>query len=243
MLVRSLSKLVTLSFVVLLSMLPVAGCSGLSESKPKPGDACKRGTGACFDAKSQLACQDGKFIVVPCKGAGGCSENGGTLKCDITGNETGDACATEDDGTGLCTPDKKAMVKCIKGKYRRDECDGKQGCIENTCYAKMKVGDTCERGRSDCGDDKTEMICQAGKVIAVPCKGTRGCYEEGSQIRCDVSGNEAGDPCSTDEEGSGQCASDHKNMLKCEKGKYVIEACKGAKGCVTKGYDHTCYGR
>lgn len=232
-----------------MTLLLIAGsaiegcCSKLGDAKPKVGDPCTKGTGACLDAKNQLACQAGKFVSIPCKGAAGCVESGTSLRCDVSGNETGDLCSAEDEGTGVCTPDGKEMVKCVGGKFRRDVCDGRKGCTENTCYTRIKVGDPCDRGKSDCADEKTELTCQAGKFIATPCKGPKGCHEEASQVVCDVSGNVAGDPCSTDDEGAGQCGIDRKTLVKCEKGKYAIEACTGSKGCVTKGHEHTCYGR
>ena len=50
-------------------------------------------------------------------------------------------------------------------------------------------------------------------------------------MRCDISGNAAGDPCSTDDEGAAACLGGGKGMIVCEKGKYASRPCRGPGGC------------
>jgi hypothetical protein len=101
---------------------------------------------------------------------------------------------------------------------------------------KEKVGDGCTKDKAACQDEKTALSCQGGKYIATPCSGPGGCKISGGQVSCDITGNKTGDPCSTDDEGTGQCTPDKKELVKCKAGKLVREACDGKGGCV----DHTC---
>ena len=96
------------------------------------------------------------------------------------------------------------------------------------------VGDPCERGKAACRDSKVLLACQQGQLTEVPCKGPKGCYAEGDRPHCDVSGNTLGsDPCSTDDEGTGQCNADGSSIVTCSKGMYVTTACRGPRGCRT----------
>jgi hypothetical protein len=105
---------------------------------------------------------------------------------------------------------------------------------------KPKAGDACEKGRALCQDDKTELSCQGGKYLAAPCKGAKGCYTQGQNLFCDISGNAAGDVCSTDDEGNAACSADAKGIIVCEKGKYVVRPCRGPSGCKTSGDTAEC---
>lgn len=93
------------------------------------------------------------------------------------------------------------------------------------------VGDHCERGEAVCQDSQVLLACQQGRLTQVPCKGPKGCSTEGDRLHCDVSGNVAGDPCSTDDEGTGQCSADGSSVVTCEKGAWSTTPCRGARGC------------
>ncbi len=96
---------------------------------------------------------------------------------------------------------------------------------------KPNVGDTCEKGKAACIDGKSMLSCQEGKFISVPCKGAKGCGVEGDSVKCDVSGNAAGDLCSKDDEGTGACSADGKAQVVCKGGKFASTPCRGPKGC------------
>jgi hypothetical protein len=110
-------------------------------------------------------------------------------------------------------------------------------CLAALGCGKPKAGDTCTKGKAACQDDKTELICQGGKFIVAPCKGPKGCAVTGDTLHCDISGNVAGDLCSTDDEGNSACTSDGKQMVSCEKGKYTVTPCRGPAGCKTNKCD------
>ena len=102
---------------------------------------------------------------------------------------------------------------------------------------KPKPGDACERGKASCLDPKTELQCQSGKFIAAPCRGPKGCAVASDMQTCDFSANGAGDTCSTEDDDIALCTSDKKSRVVCKTGQYVIEACKGPKGCFEEGSD------
>jgi hypothetical protein len=96
---------------------------------------------------------------------------------------------------------------------------------------KPSAGSSCEKGEARCLDAKRELICQAGSFIESPCKGPGGCRLTEKGTSCDFSGNQAGDPCSADEEGAASC-SNKAGMLACHGGRYALVPCRGARGCV-----------
>lgn len=100
---------------------------------------------------------------------------------------------------------------------------------------KPKAGDSCEQGKRLCQDPKTEMWCQDGKLATGPCKGPKGCTTEGTTMRCDISANAVGEPCSPDDQDAAACTADGKSMVVCEKGKYAIRPCRGPKACKELG--------
>jgi hypothetical protein len=103
-----------------------------------------------------------------------------------------------------------------------------------------KAGDSCTKGTASCLNDKAQLTCQVDKFIESPCAGPKGCRTEADKVLCDVSGNKAGDACSTDDEGNGACTADGKSMVSCEKGKYTVTQCLGAAGCKDTGSGFTC---
>jgi len=96
---------------------------------------------------------------------------------------------------------------------------------------KPSLGSSCEKGEARCLDSKRELVCQAGRFIESPCAGPGGCRLTEKGTSCDFSGNEPGDPCSTDEEGAAACR--HRDgMLACHGGVYLLVPCRGASGCL-----------
>ena len=95
---------------------------------------------------------------------------------------------------------------------------------------KPSVGSACDKGEGRCLDAKRELVCQAGKFIETPCNGPGGCSLTKAGVSCDFSGNQPGDPCSTDEEEAATC-SNKDYMLACHGGLYKRLSCRGSRGC------------
>jgi hypothetical protein len=95
-------------------------------------------------------------------------------------------------------------------------------------------GDTCSVGQVACLDERTKLTCQEGKYLSTSCRGPFGCAVESDVVRCDISGNAAGDECPEADEGHAACAPDGTHALRCSKGRLVVEPCHGQEGCQTK---------
>lgn len=96
---------------------------------------------------------------------------------------------------------------------------------------KSSVGSSCDKGDGRCLDPKSELICQAGKLIETPCAGPRGCSVNEKGTSCDFSANKPGDPCSTDDEGVAICTGKDA-MIACHGGAYAHVPCRGTRGCL-----------
>lgn len=100
-------------------------------------------------------------------------------------------------------------------------------------------GDPCKKTDILCLDPRTELACQRGVFVAAPCKGPLGCREDGKHLQCDFSGNQDGDPCSTDDEGNARCTADGRRIT-CTGGHYEIDTCRGDEGCRSTGSELRC---
>jgi hypothetical protein len=98
-------------------------------------------------------------------------------------------------------------------------------------------GDPCEKGKAACLDPQTELECQAGRLVAAPCRGPKGCAVSQGVQTCDFSANVAGDSCATIDEEVAECAPSKKARVVCRASKYVVEPCKGPRGCFDEGGD------
>ena len=91
------------------------------------GSACTAAGDWCSsDGKEWLTCTAGKLsLASKCRGPGGCQridlgDVGGTVACDVTVGEPGDACT----GAGrACTADARSVLVCAEGKLH----------VETTC--------------------------------------------------------------------------------------------------------------
>lgn len=99
----------------------------LGACKPGPGSSCDKGEARCVDKHSQLVCQKGSYIQAPCKGPRGCSLTPTGVSCDITGNQPGDVCSTDEEGASACI-DAKTKIVCTAGKFVASGCRGPKGC-------------------------------------------------------------------------------------------------------------------
>ncbi len=185
-----MTKLTVASSIIAVAALLVGvGCA----CKSKAGDSCTKGQAACKDDKTALACQDGKFIETPCKGAKGCKVEGATVECDFSGNATGDPCSTDDESSTMCGADGKSQVECKGGKYQVHPCRGPDGCKQTGVTANCdvsiaQVGDACEgvTGGYACSVDKKALLkCKNGKFeVEEQCPAGKPCKIEGSSAGC-----------------------------------------------------------
>ena len=100
--------------------------------QPKAGDKCDTSGFLCADAANALECKVGSWVSLPCKGPGGCVRTADLVKCDMTGNDVGDNCASTADTKGLCTKDGLGTLQCYDGKLVKT----------NTCRSCSVNGDT-----------------------------------------------------------------------------------------------------
>ncbi len=82
---------------------------------PKEGDACNQTGFLCQDATAALECKNERWTKLPCRGPNGCKREGDVIKCDMTGNIAGDACASTAESKGLCDATGTATLECRQG--------------------------------------------------------------------------------------------------------------------------------
>lgn len=83
---------------------------------PNPGDKCDKTGFLCVDGSSAMECRGGVWSILPCRGATGCTRTNDLIRCDMSGNIAGDACASTAEGKGLCSSDGKSTLECREGK-------------------------------------------------------------------------------------------------------------------------------
>lgn len=217
--------------------------------KPKAGDSCKPGEGACSEAPAALVCVDGKLAPTTCKGADGCTPR--PFRCDFRGNAPGDPCIEAEQGATYCGPGWKSRVTCVNGKVAVEQCDGPAGCYADGtskgCDRIRKVGADCTKRSAGvdaeedfCSSDKRDWLqCRAGKYALVAhCRGTGGCRSQGDVITCDTSVGELGDAC------VGKfrtCSTDVSRILRCDGSKLgEDEVCGKGKACRVQSGEPSC---
>ncbi len=213
----------------------VLAALGAEGCKPKAGGSCKIETSeVCNDDKSALACHDGKWEEMSCKGPAGCAKSGNEYVCDQSVAKEGEVCNLSNNF--VCTADKKAMLECQKNKWVTSQtCLGERGCSINekkiTCDNSIaNLDDKCPA--EDDGidyactpDKKAALVCRKGKfVMASPCKGPKACRvagdkSSGFKVECDDSVANVGDPC--EKEGHYACAPDERSIVRCKDKKFV----------------------
>lgn len=119
---------------------------------------------------------------------------------------------------------------------------GMLGLLGTMGCGKPKAGEKCEEvGRRACVDGKTALYCVSGAWQLDTCKGPKGCLEEKNNATCDLTENAEGDPCPVALDGFGACRADRATRALCQKGKYVVEPCRGPDGCtMQQGGMSTC---
>jgi hypothetical protein len=113
-----------------------------------PGGPCDTTGFLCLDNVTAMECVLQKWVSLPCRGATGCQRDGNTIKCDMSGNMEGDACASSAVGSGLCTTDGKATLEC-----RNDPSTGSNTLKKTNSCRSCVVQKNATTG-------KDEVICQ-----------------------------------------------------------------------------------
>lgn len=226
--------------------------AALGACRPEPGGSCKAENKlSCVDEKKALACHEGKWEEMSCRGPAGCAKGGGEPVCDQTAAENGDACNLSDDFA--CSGDKKAMLQCSKNKWSVvASCIGEHGCSMEgrtvTCDNNVaNAGDKCreENDHACSPDKKLALTCQKGQFVqASPCKGPEGCKvvstDKGARVRCDDSIASVDDPCEKPD--SFSCSSDERSILKCRGNKFALEEkCRAKDKCQVRNGQVGCY--
>jgi hypothetical protein len=210
--------------------------------KPAVGSSCTKGEARCIDPGRALVCEEGKFIETPCAGKLGCRPQPEGTACDVHGNKAGDRCSKDEEGAAVCA-DKETLLACRGGTTVLAACRGQGGCVEEygraACDASIaEEGDPCGAGsKSSCSVSGKEVLVCAGGAMkkTYECRGERGCTVASGKLDCDQTVARLGDGCDPRLDGSYACSEDRKNIVKCEKGRFVAdETCKAGKECLAE---------
>lgn len=205
--------------------------------RKQEGGTCKGNEQVCADKGHALVCRAGTFATVTCAGPLACSKFENHVNCDTSIGGPGDNCMGEDDEYA-CSPDKKQLVVCKKGRFETSlNCRGAGGCvmdgrIPNCDVSAGAKGDPCKKPETfACSEDgKQVLICKLGKLETFRyCRGANGCVPNAKEgPACDESLSLLGDPCGTP--GQIGCSADGKLELICQGGVFMrSRACK--TGC------------
>lgn len=107
-------------------------CLAAACGSPKAGDKCDTTGFLCADGATALECKLQAWVSLPCKGTNGCKREADLVKCDMTGNEENDKCASTAEGKGLCTKDNLGTLECRDGALVKT----------NTCRSCAVSGET-----------------------------------------------------------------------------------------------------
>jgi hypothetical protein len=210
-----------------------AGC------KKGEGSSCKGDESTCLDKTTALACRDGKFVKVACRGPLACAKFRDRANCDDSVANDGDSCMGDGDEEYACTPDKKRALLCNRGRFERHlECRGKNGCglLGRTvsCDTSVAVaGDPCKApGAVACAEDEKHMlVCRDGKfALHRFCRGQFGCQLKADTPTCDETLSVEGDPCGL--AGYVVCSVDGQSELVCQGGRFQKSRSCKKSGCV-----------
>ena len=162
----------------------------------RTGDPCSNdddGSAVCSDAKTMLACHQGKYVTVACRGQHGCAEESGRAQCDESVAESGEACGH--DGKRACSSDGKRVLLCTSGQTETQyQCRGERGCsvVSGKIDCDVSVarnGDACDtqfEGTFACTEDSLGIVkCNSGRFEPdETCKKGMRCLAEPGSTRC-----------------------------------------------------------
>ncbi len=237
------------------TLLVSSALVALINCKAKPGGKCALGQGSCADAKDALSCgPDLKLVAVSCKGPAGCVMERSTnrVNCDDSVADEGDACLLSHAENFACSSDHKKSLKCDGGTFKvHENCRGPKACKikhdwatssdEVACDIHLQQkGDPCMKpGNFACSVDYKQMLqCKDGIFDTYRyCRGATACsLRKETEVNCDESVAELNDPCGVP--GMLACASDGKNELSCQGGKFTkARECKRL-GCHLTAANH-----
>lgn len=109
-----------------------ASDAGAMDAGLIPGGTCNIAGFFCDTAAAAIECKVGRWVLLPCRGDGGCAITVGTVRCDMHGNLAGDACASSAEAKGLCAADGKGTLECRDGVLR----------LTNVCRTCTEQNDT-----------------------------------------------------------------------------------------------------
>jgi hypothetical protein len=100
----------------------ISGTEAFCDFTPGPAGApCstkKDGKGFCSeDGHSEMICDNGKLLLQPCRGAGGCTEGDNGASCNTSAAREGDPCAKKAEDSYACEAEGKNQLVCRAGKY------------------------------------------------------------------------------------------------------------------------------
>lgn len=232
---------------------PPAAADAAAAAPPVAGAGCKiEMDESCTTERQALACHDGRWEEMICRGPSGCAKNAGKDACDQTVAEEKEVCNLDNDF--VCSIDTKAMLQCTKNRWSFAQgCFGNRRCVlernKVTCDNSIaSLGDVCreEEDYACSPDAKNALVCRGGKFgLASQCNGKKACRVTGDKtagfkVECDDSIATVGDPC--DKEGHYSCSPDAKQIVKCTQRKYVADdKCKRREKCAVKGEVVGCY--
>jgi hypothetical protein len=101
--------------------------------------------------------------------------------------------------------------------------------------SKKQPDQLCTTGEVSCFDERTGLFCRDGKLATMTCLGPAGCQNVGKdEVACDNPVAHVGDGCNQTDDMA--CTEDGKNAVTCRAYKFVVsQACRGPRGCATKG--------
>jgi hypothetical protein len=118
---------------------------------PKAGDSCNTAGFLCADNVNALECQNLAWRQLPCRGPSGCRHDGATIRCDMSLDVAGDACASTAVGSGLCSMD--AQSHPITLECRNDPVSGTNSLVQTYMCRTCTVTTNSTTG-------KQEITCQ-----------------------------------------------------------------------------------
>lgn len=212
------------------------------------GASCEKGEARCLDGARALACEAGKFIEVPCRGAKGCAAGENSIACDINGSRAGDRCSRDEEGTAVCAG-PQTIVACHGGQFVASPCRGPKGCTlladHAMCDASIGVpGEACrEDGKKACAVDGSVVLECKGRQLSplYLCRGAKGCALSEGKLDCDMSIAGEGDACDKRLEGHVACSPDRVATVICKGGRFVAdEKCKKGTTCTVDANQTHC---
>lgn len=231
-----------LLFALVLSCLPLLAC------KASPGSSCAAHEARCLDDRRALVCDDGQFVETPCRGKDGCTTKDQKTRCDISGNQPGDACRGSDQGVAVCSS-PTAMLACHGRTFENVPCRGPRGCemIGEQPHCDQSIaeaGEACTKeGAKACAADGTRVLsCAAGRLGELyVCRGEARCTSAGGKLACDQTVARLGDHCDKTLSGHIACSEDKKALITCQNERFVpSEKCKAGKVCTVSGQSTKC---